>query len=104
MVPVPVMQARIKDALPTPEKDDSIAGALRAIMEKMGKITISTEDAIDSLSICRSLYVTLEGIVNKNDEIATQQHADGANVVTASTKALKAAMEKPVGEKQVAPH
>ena len=103
VVPVPVMQARIRDALPTPEKDDTIAARLREIMDKMDKITISTEDAIDSLSICRGLLMTLEGIVNKNDEIATTQHHEGANVVTASTKALKAAMEKPVGHKHAEP-
>lgn len=100
VVPVPVMQARIKDALPSVEKDDSVAGALRAIMEKMDKITIESGDAIDSLSVCRALFSTLEGIVKHNNEVATQQHHDGANVVTATTQALKAAMEKPVGAAQ----
>lgn len=98
VVPVPVMQAHIRDALPVEQKDDSIAGMLRAIAEKMDKITIGTDDAIDSLSLANALRSTLEGIVNYNNEVATKQHSDGANVVTASTQALKAAMEKPIGQ------
>ena len=96
VVPVPVMQARIKDVLPVEEKDDSIAGMLRAVHEKMAKITIESGDAIDSLSLVNALRSTLEGIVTFNAEVATKQHSDGATVVTASTQAIQKAMTTPV--------
>lgn len=98
IVPVPVMQARVKDVLPAQEKDDSIAGMFRSIAEKLEKITIESGDAIESLSLARTLFKTLEGIVEYNAEVATKQHSDGANVVTATTAALQSAMSKPVGE------
>jgi hypothetical protein len=71
IVPFPVMQAQINATVHRAPADNSIAGKLRAIKEAMDKGTIDSADAIDSLSLAKALFETLQGVVNHYAEIAT---------------------------------
>ena len=71
LMPVEVMQAQIAAVVDKEPEDNSIAAKLRGVMESMSKDTIDSADAIDSLSLCRTLMATLQGIVTEYASIRT---------------------------------
>jgi len=73
VVPVPVMQAELAELIERAAPDTSVASKLRAIEEFMGKGTIDSEDAVNSLALAKTLVGTLEGIVKYYAELATNQ-------------------------------
>jgi len=97
LVPVPVMQAQIAEVVDRPEPDTTVRGKLKAIEEFMGKGTIASDDAIDSLSIAKSLVLTLQGIVTQYAELATEKRGNKEltkDVASAAQAAIEGAREK----------
>lgn len=72
LVPIEAMKAELAEAMPNVEKDDSFAAKLRSIEEALNKGTITSEDAVESLVVLRSLMATIGGIVNGNAKQATE--------------------------------
>ena len=100
LVPVEVMQAQIAEVVDKDPEDKSISAKLRAIEELMSKDTIDSTDAIDSLAAVKRMLSTLEGVVSKYAELATNgrvqpapqnQPAKVGDVVALSDDAIKAA-------------
>lgn len=75
LVPVPVMQAQIAEAVHRPPVDNSLSAKLRGVKELLDGMTIDAPDALDSLVIARDLLATLEGVVNEYAKMATAARA-----------------------------
>lgn len=96
IVPVPVMQAALASAVARAPVDHSVASKLKGVKETMDKITIDTDDAIDSLALARELVRTLEGFVNHYAELVT---AARTGVAVQAEAVIAKAGATPVGQR-----
>ncbi len=94
LVPFPVMQAEIAQAVHRETPDNSIAAKLRAVKEAMDKTTMDEADIMGSLAVARDMFATLDGMAN---EIARKRTELGAKVspdVAASAVVEKAKRQR----------
>lgn len=94
LMPVEVMQAEITAVCDKPATDNSVASKLRAVLELLDEI--SSDDVIDSLSLCNTLRSKLEELRDKNAEIATNNPVNATAVAAAAiAQAQGSASEEP---------
>jgi len=90
VVPVPVMQAQLADAIERVAPDNTVSAKLRGIVEFMDAGTIDAVDCIDSLHLAKELVKSLERTAQYYAELATAQRGN-KDIMGATQAALEAA-------------